>query len=157
MTQNKEARDRLAARRAEAYSLYVQGWTQQAIAEKFDSTQRTISDYIRDYRKSLTAEDITQMRERHTAELRQLRASMFELTDAKPAPVTAGKDGDYVRDPETGEPVYDYGLRLSATDRLLKIQARESALHGLDAPTKAHVEQTGTVTYVLEGDTKGLA
>jgi hypothetical protein len=62
--------------------------------------------------------------------------------------VTAGKDGEVVRDPETEEIVRDYGLRLSTVDRLVKLDERLAKLTGADAPQKVEGSLTATVTEV---------
>jgi hypothetical protein len=146
VAQTKAARARLEARRLEAWTLYCKGWSQQRIAEHQGIPQQTVSLDLKAYRESTTPEERGEVRGRHLEQIRTMQEELFELAEKRPAPVTAGKDGDIVRDPETGEPVWDYALRLAAFDRILKTQDRESKLLGLDAPTQSESTVNATVT-----------
>lgn len=54
------------------------------------------------------------------------------------------EDGSY----ETVD-VLDDGPRLAAADRLIKISESRRKLLGLDAPAKQEIEQSGTISYVI--------
>ena len=144
--------ERLAGRRAESYRLYISGWTQTKIAARFEIDQSTTSEDLRIYRLSLPPADRDAIRKDHLAQLHAIRASMAELVAKEGAPVTAGKDGDIVRDPDTSQVVRDYSLRIAATDRLLKVLEREAKQLGLDEASK--VEVSGQLTVVDSIDAK---
>lgn len=137
---------RLTIRRAGEYAKWIQGWTQQRIAEHYGISQTTVSEDLRLHRQSITPQTREEMQADHLKELRWLREQMAELIRKEGAPVTAGKDGDIVKDPETGDVVRDFGLRLSATDRWIKIIEREAKQLGTDAAAK--VEHSGEVALV---------
>jgi hypothetical protein len=79
---------------------------------------------------------------------RTQRAAL-ELAEMRGAPVTAGKDGDVVLDPEDATVVRDYSLRLAALEQARKADVEIRKLHGLDAATK--VDVTGAVRYEVAG------
>lgn len=135
----------LAARHAEAWELYVAGKTQQQIADKWGLDQSTISAYIAAYRKTLPQQSREQLIEKHQASVAWATDKLRELAAMQAPPVTAGKDGDVVYDPTTGEVVRDYGAQMAAIRELRGWQDREAKLAGLDAAAK--VEHSGKVTF----------
>lgn len=66
------------------------------------------------------------------AQLEDARRVVLAKLELMPAPVTAGKDGDVVYDPETREPVRDHSAHLAAVDRLLRINERVAKLTGAE-------------------------
>jgi len=134
----------LDERRAEEWELYCQGWTQPQIATKFGIDQSTVSDDLRLYRESFPPESREQRIAAHQAGLAWATKRLRELAEKPAPPVTAGAQGDIVRDPLTGDIVRDYGLQRQAALDLVRLQEREAKLLGLNAADV--VEHTGTVT-----------
>lgn len=145
--------DELAARKAEAWERYVAGETQKQIGDSWGLDQSTVSAYIGDYRKTLPKQSREQLVEKHQAGVAWATKKLRELANMQAPPVTAGKDGDIVRDPTVmgpdGKPaiVRDYGAQMAAIRELRGWQDREAKLAGLDAAAK--VEHSGNVT--IEG------
>lgn len=148
---------RLVGRRAKAYALHVMGWTQRQIGDELGLSQQSVSEDIREHRATLGPADVVKVRQEHLSELAMLRKSMFELATKEGAPVTAGKDGTIVFDPETREVIRDYSLRVNATVQLLKIMEREAKQLGTDAASK--VEHSGEIAVVgsIEQEIAALA
>jgi nucleotide-binding universal stress UspA family protein len=141
------AQSRLVGRRAEEFAHHVMGWTHQDIADKFGLARSTVTEDIGLHRATMTPAQREHVQAEHLTELAMLRKSMFELATKVGAPVTAGKDGDIVKDPESGEVVRDFTLRINATVQLLKIMEREAKQLGTDAAAK--VEHSGVIA--IEG------
>lgn len=121
-----------AIRRRLAWEKSCQGWSQQRIADHLGVTQQQISVDLAQYRASLTPLDREEMRRQHHEQLRMMRERMFELTELEGSPLTAGKDGDVVYDPETGGIARDYGGRIAATREWRMLLDREAKLADLD-------------------------
>lgn len=137
-------------RNAQIYRLrVVNRLTFAEIGARFGiSTQRAwqIVDAVE---KSLPPVDYEALR-RRSMELHEATQRMaLELAEREGAPVTAGKDGDLVVDPTSGQYVRDYSLRLQALEAARKADVEIRKLMGLDAATK--VEQSGTVRYEVAG------
>lgn len=145
-----------AARRLEgrdgqiAYDYYVRGMSQMAIGEKYGIVHQRVSQVLAEIRADIDAKT----REDHRAEIaqrtEQYRRVMADLLEREGAPVTAGKDGQVVYDPETtgpdGKPtvVRDYGLRVNAMRELRALDERLAKLYGTDAPTRSIADLTIT-------------
>jgi len=142
MVQSRASQTRLANRRAAEWADYCKGMTQAALSKKYKVTQTVISEDLRIYRESIPAQDKDQLRAQHLDLLAHLTGVAMELVEGRPVPVTAGKDGDIVLDPETGKPVWDHSGRLAAYDRVLKAQDAVRKLVGLDAPTQTEISAT---------------
>lgn len=84
-------------------------------------------------------DDLAEARKDHLDALRTLSRTAAELMDMEAPP--AYSNGRPVLD-EEGRMVRDYGTRLAALDRLLKINERAAKLLGLDAAVKADVSVT---------------
>lgn len=140
----------LTGRAGLVWHLYaVQRWTQGQIARELNLSQQRISQILADVRAALPAEDRAEM-VRQSIELHaDVIRRAYALAEMAGAPVTAGKDGDVVIDPEGGAVVRDYAGRVAALRLALSAEAELRKLMGLDAATK--VESSATVRYVLEG------
>jgi hypothetical protein len=134
----------LDERRRQGWDLYVAGWTQRQIAEKFGIDQSTVSDDFAALRAETPRQTREQLIEKHQAGLAWATKRLRELAEKPAPPVTAGAQGEIVRDPLTGEIVRDYGLQRQAALDLVRLQEREAKLLGLNAADV--VEHTGTVT-----------
>jgi hypothetical protein len=128
--------DRLAGRDGDIWRGYCSGKTQEALAREFGISQSRISQIINEVRASIPEVDKAQAFQRELDFLDVLRVQAIEIANMPAAPVTAGKDGDVVLDPETGAVVRDYGGKLAAMDRAVKMHERYAKLLGLEAPTK---------------------
>jgi hypothetical protein len=143
-------------RNAEIIRLYfTQGWSQQRVADHFGLARETVKDIIASWRAKQGPVDKQEEIERAASLLDEMIVMAMELAAMEGAPVTAGKDGLVVVDPEQknpeGGPMYvrDYSGRISAINTIKGLLERKAKLLGLDSATK--VEQSGQVTYVLPG------
>jgi hypothetical protein len=144
--------------RALARDLALTKLTQEALAEKYGVTQGAISQF-----KTRRAEEIAAIaadaddqyagmwiaqKADRLAELERLHA--IALT---PTPKVFGKDADQVRDPETGEAIYEVDGRLAA--QVMKQAAEEMG----QLPTRLQVSGDMSIktNYTVEGvDPKDL-
>lgn len=127
---------------------FVHNMRQADIAAKYGVTQPYVSMSITRLRKEGRV-DFSAMRAESLAVLSQVRARQLEIATQKAAPVTAGKDGIVLIDPETGEVVRDYAGVLRALADAVKTDDVLAKRFGLDAPQKAEVAQT--VRYEIAG------
>jgi transposase-like protein len=134
---------------------YARGQRQSSIAEEHGITQQTVSEIITRHRATQGPVDKAEEISRASELLDVMIEEAMALVALEGAPVTAGKDGLVVVDPERkgphGEPVYvrDYSGRLAAIDRVRSLLERKAKLLGLDSATKTEV--SGEVTYVIPG------
>lgn len=126
----------LEGRNGEMWRLWCEGRTQAWIADQFGITQSAVHHALAKVRDNLGDVVMDDERTRSLEMLHELRAGALEVWRMVAAPVTAGKDGTVVYDPETREPVRDHGGRLRALETALKVDARIAQLLGLDAATK---------------------
>ena len=141
---------RLEGRNGEIWERYtVGGWSQEALAAEYGLTQQRISEIIADVRGRIPLIDKAEYLRKNLETIEYVRRLALELSQKKAAPVTAGKDGDIVLDPETGEVVRDYAIQFKASELLLKAATDEAKRLGLDAPTKTEI--SGTVRYEIAG------
>lgn len=141
---------RKTEREPEIMHLWASGWTQKQIGERFGVTQQAITRIIdRLNRESrIKPEDLVA---REVAFLDDMRRQAMAIVDSDPAPVTAGKDGDIVRDPESGEIVRDHSGRLAAMREARATSESLRKLVGLDAPTRTKNDNVDIVRYEIVG------
>lgn len=145
MSQRELSGPGMDGRNGKIWQGYVRGKTQEALAEEHGLSQQRVSQIISQVRASIPEVDKAEAFQRELEFLNKLRDTALEIMDLPAAPVTAGKDGDVVLDPETGAVVRDYGGKLAAMDRAVKMHERYAKLLGLEAPSKVDVsviEQT---------------
>lgn len=114
--------ERLEGRTGQVWQLYIDGNTQQAIAERFDISQSHVSKILAEVRASIpqqTRDEIVRERVEQLAKFRMVLAE-------------AANDGD----PQ-------------AIQMALKVQEREAKLLGLDSAVKQEVD--ATVQYRIVG------
>lgn len=134
--------ERLADRNWRWWELYCGGLTQTEIARREGVHQSTVSDAIQKVRASLPELEVRQEVQRSLAMLQRLRAGAMDLVEAAAAPVTVGKDGDLLYDPELkgpdGKPILvrDHTGRLRAMETALRMEARIGQILGYDAAQK---------------------
>lgn len=135
-------------RNREIMAMLARGRTQRSIAENFGIALSTLSEIIGRERArnpiDKAAEIATQVEI-----LDRLIEEASAIVDMRAAPVTAGKDGDIVRDPEDQAVVRDHSGRLAAMAIVKQLQERKAKLLGLDSATKTEV--AAAVTYTIEG------
>jgi transcriptional regulator with XRE-family HTH domain len=140
----------LEGRNGRVYQLYaVQRWTQEAIAAELGVTQQRVSAILKAVREALPPIDLGEYRQQAIELHLDVIKRAYEMAGMKGAPVTAGKDGDVVYDPEGGAVVRDYALRGSALNLVIKAEAELRKLLGADAATK--IETSGSVRVELVG------
>jgi hypothetical protein len=128
--------ERLESRDWDWWELWISGRPQARIAEDAGVDQSTVSRALDRIRALIPEEDREDMVKRSLAMLTDLQAGALEIWRGTAAPLTAGKDGDYVLDPETGVHVRDHSGRLQALQAALKVNESVRRLLGLDAATK---------------------
>lgn len=135
--------ERLQDRNERWYRLHaIEGKTLRAIASQEGVTSATVHSAIKQVRDSIpdksrdeTIRDVLEF-------YAKVRNEAWKIAELTPAPVTAGKDGTVVYDPETGAIVRDYSGRLRAMETAMKTVESERKMLGLDAAVK--IEQNVT-------------
>lgn len=143
------ATSRLKGRNGHIWRDYCRGMTQEALGEKYKLSQARISEIVAEVRDSIPDQTREELIQREIEYLYRVGAEVMELWDMQAPPVTVGKDGDVLYDPETGELMRDHSGRLAALAAGLKVRQQIAGLLGLNAPTK--LQSDGTVRYVVEG------
>jgi len=128
--------ERIEARDWEWWEAWISGRTQAAIARDAGVDQSTVSRAIDRVRAAIPENDKEELVRRSVDMLLELQAGALEVWRMAPAPLTAGKDGDYVLDPETGEHVRDHAGRLAALKAAVGVNESVRRLMGLDAAAK---------------------
>lgn len=136
--------DRYSERDLEMWRLYVRGRTQDQIAKDYGTYQVNVSRALKRVKDSIGTEQREDLIFREYAFLDRIRSEILEIWDSGPAPVTAGKDGEIVLDPETGEPVRDHTGRLRAVETAGRFTDRMHDLMGLKAALKVEGTVTGS-------------
>lgn len=140
----------LTEREHEIYQLtVVNRLTQRRIAERMGISQERVSQILTQVRAKLPPVDLQAVRQESLALHRRTQELAMELAEMIGAPVTAGKDGTVVYDPESGEAVRDYSLRLAALETARKADVEMRKLHGVDAAQKTEI--SGSVNYTVSG------
>lgn len=155
MTDHEGIAQGLTEREAEIYRLtVVNRLSQREIAKLFTErgeliSQPRVSQILADARRKLPPPDLSAIRDEALELHLDVIRRAYALAEMDGAPVTAGKDGDIVLDPETGKPVRDYAARMAALGLALKADVERRKLLGLDAASKTEV--TGSVRYEVVG------
>lgn len=118
----------------------IKGMTMEAIAERDGVDKATVSRAIKTVRDSIPEQERAEVRAELRDFYRELRMRALEIAELLPAPVTAGKDGDPVYDPETGQVVRDYSGRLTAYKTAAEMADRERKMMGADEAQRVQVE-----------------
>lgn len=121
---------------------YCSGLSQPEIARRDGVDQSTVSRALQRVRDSIPERDRSHEVQRSLAMLDKLRHGALEIVAMAPAPVTVGKDGDVLYDPELKGPdgrpalVRDYSGRIRAMETALKVEQRIGQILGYDAAQK---------------------
>lgn len=132
-----EGRDGEIARR-----YFLLSEPQTVIADALGISQQRVSQVLKEIRDETNSRTRESIQAGIAERLDQYRASMAELAEMEGAPVTAGKDGAVVHDPETELVVRDYSARINATRTMLDIESRLAKLYGADEPTRTKTDVT---------------
>ncbi len=127
----------------------VERKTQREIAALLGITQQAVSFRLQQIRKKIPPIDLDAVRQEMLAIYADSLRATAELMAMDGVPVTAGKDGDYVYDPETQKVARDYSGRIAAIKTRNDVTAHMRKLLGLDAAEKHEV--AGAVRYELVG------
>lgn len=151
-----EQQPRLEGRNGEVWRKHIiYGWTQERCAEHFGISQQRVAEIIAQVRASIPEDSKADLVRASMDLINEVKARALEIADMLPAPVVAGKDGEPVMDPETGQWVRDFSGRLRALETALKADDTLAKRLGLDAASK--IESTATVRYEVVGvDTEDL-
>jgi hypothetical protein len=117
--------------------------TQEDVGLEYGLSQPRISQILQQVRERIPDRDREAMVQDTLEVLGELHRTAMDLMRMAGAPVTAGKDGTVVYDPETNEPVRDYSLRLNALKGALAVSESMRRLVGLDAAKGLDVNVTG--------------
>lgn len=131
----------LEGRTGEIWKLYVAGWTQEAIGEKFGIHQTRVSQILSAVRASIPEVDRTQLLQRELDFLDANRRMAMELATS-PLPPAFDQKGNVLIDPQTKEPVLDSAGRVAAVKLALEAQRDMRKLLGLDQPLKVDATVT---------------
>jgi len=131
---------RVTGRNGEIWRAYVRGTTHEALAKVHNISRQRIGQIIRQVQESIPAETREELVRKEVDLWTTLRQEILEeIYDAAPVPVTAGKDGNYVQDPVTGEYVRDHSGRIAGATMALKISESLRRMLGTDAAQKVDV------------------
>lgn len=156
MTDHEGIPHGLSEREADVYRLtVVNRLTQREIGERLGVSQERIGQILRAAKAKLPPIDLDAIRQQSITLYEDVIRRAYLLAEMNGAPVTAGKDGDVVRDPDDGVVVRDYAARMNALNLAIKADAELRKLTGADAASKTEV--TGSVRYEVVGvDTEDL-
>jgi|SRR5882757_2206710 len=139
----------LEGRNGEIYRRHaIYRWTMARIAEEYGISIARVSEICATVRNKISPHDLSEFRQRSLEMYDEVASRAMEIADMLPAPVTVGKDGLPLQDPETGEWVRDYSGRLTALSTAMKADGEIRKLMGLDAASKTEV--SGGVAYSIE-------
>lgn len=128
--------ERLEGRNGKIYRAYLLGATQEAISERHGISQERVGQIIRAVRAGIPETDLAEARAKHLDAMDLIADKMAELMEAPLPP--AYSNGRPIID-DDGKIVRDFGPRMAAADRLVKINERVAKVLGLDAPVKADI------------------
>ena len=134
---------RLDGRNGEiAHRYYMLSQSQQEIADDLQISQSRVSQILTDIRADIDATTREDIRAGIAQRMASMRNAMAELVEMDGMPVTAGKDGAVVKDPENDVVVRDYSLRVKAAQEIRAIEERLAKLYGADEPTRTRTDVT---------------
>jgi hypothetical protein len=137
----------MEGRNGQIYREYLLGSTQEAIAAKHGIGQQRVSEIVLAVRAGIPETDLAEAKVKHLDVMDLLADTMAELMEAPLPP--AYSNGRPIYD-EDGTMVRDFGPRMAAADRLVKINERVAKVLGLDAPVKADVTVSEQADRVAE-------
>lgn len=135
--------DRSTERDESIWLDYAKGASQPALARLHGLSQQRISQILAEQRAALPPREREELIARAVAFLDWAKSEALTLWAMAGAPVTSGKDGDVVHDPETGAVVRDHGGRLAGLKTAVEIERHLAKLLGLDAASKIEATVSG--------------
>lgn len=137
-------------RNAEIYRRWaVYHESMDKIAADYGISPQRVSEIVATMRKKSELTDKPAMLQRSLDLLADVNQRALEIADLIGGPVTAGKDGAIVIDPETGQVVRDYSARLAALKVAMEASEKIAKRLGLNAPDRQEV--TASVRYEIAG------
>lgn len=145
---------RLMGRNGAIWREYCRGALQEDLALKYKLSQAQISAAIATVADSVPQQERAALIAQEVDFFRELRIQVLELWyNTTGAPVTVGRDGTVLWDPESNEIVRDHTGRLNAVRVAESISARMHKLLGLEASQKVEIhtgEEDATRTAAAE-------
>jgi DNA-binding CsgD family transcriptional regulator len=143
---------RLAGRNGEIWQRYLQGQTQERIAQEYGLSREYVNQIIRKVRDSIPEQTRQEIIAREVDFLDKLRDEVTEMFNA-PMPPAFDRDGNPLVDPDTGKVVRDTAPRMNILGGLVKLIERHAKMLGTDAATKLDA----TITADEDTAAKALA
>lgn len=139
---------KVAERDAKATELRADGWTYARIAAELGYADGSharlgVTRALRD----VQAPSVEKLRRLEGDRLEHVVGLLLDVAEMNGAPITSGKDGLPVYDPDTGVVARDFSGRINAARALVAASQRIAALYGLDEPVKAEIGANVTVRY----------
>lgn len=131
-------------RDAQAAALRAKSWTYQQIGDHLGITRQSAHEAVQRALRDTLAEPAADVRALELERLDALYAAALAVLEREHIVAQKGAVVMYRR-----KPLLDDAPKLSAIDRLLRIQERRARLLGLDAPTRQQVEAAHTVRYEI--------
>ena len=119
---------------------YCGGMTMEAIAARDGVDKATVSRAVAQVRDSIPEVKREEIRQEIHDLYRRIMDESLRIAEMLPPPVVAGKDGDPVVDPVTGEFVRDYSGRLTAYKTAADMADRARKMFGVDEAQKVQIE-----------------
>ena len=130
------ANGRLEGRNGRIWRDYCAGYTQEALADRYDLSQARVSVILAQVRASIPQTDLDEARRRTVDALAELQTLAVET--ARAAPAQAYSNGRPMVN-EDGTPILDYAGRLQAVRVATSVTERAAKLLGLDATVKVEL------------------
>jgi hypothetical protein len=147
VTASKPERDQ------EIWERYSAVGSQASVAREYGLTQAAVSKAVQRHRATIPPEVREEKQRDELAFHERARDEIVAIARLKPGPVVAGKDGQPVHDPITGDVVWDYTGQLTAWRTAMQVSAHIARLGGLEAPTRLDItatEQAATEQAAVE-------
>lgn len=132
---------KLEGRTGDIWNLWCNGWTQEAIAEKYGIHQTRVSQILAAVRAQIPEVDRTQLIQRELDWLDANRKMLMELA-TDPLPPAFDQKGNPLIDPATRQVVRDATGRVQAVKAAMEAQRDMRKLLGLDQPLKVDATVT---------------
>jgi hypothetical protein len=136
-------------RNLDIYERRMRGEKIPVLAAEYGVNESRISQICTEVRRTLPDRSREELVKINHDQLEFLRDEVLRLAQMSGAPVTAGQHGDVLIDPDTGETVRDYSLRVKALQEAHRLILSKNKMLGLDAPTE--VKTSGSVRYEIVG------
>lgn len=138
-----------AQRNLDIYERRMRGERISELAVEYSVSESRISQICTEIRRSLPDRSREELVRINHEQLEFLRDEVLRLVQKAGTPVTAGQHGDVLIDPDTGETVRDYSLRINALKEAHRLILSKNKMLGLDAPSE--VKTSGSVRYEIVG------